>query len=179
MGGSKPGRWSLSNLAAGLSLGGDRGPGRPVAGLPTNSLSGYQNRQGTVSSWDLLGRGDRAMKVIRYMREMLLSLRPVPKERNGWPGSLRRLEGLVVVLKAPQDPGESALKVLFSLSWPRRRRRKGKGRRGQETRGSLGQSRGMPTEAAADFSQFGESWEDDRFPVGRTGWEPGIFVYES
>ncbi len=85
----------------------------------------------------------------------------------------------MVNLKAPQDPGESALKVLCLLPWPRQRWRKGKERRGQETRESMGQSLGMPTEAVADFSQFGESWEDNQFPMGRTSWEPGIFVYES
>ena len=67
--GSKLTGQSLADLAAGLLLGGDCGPGRPVAGLPRNLLSGYWNWRGAVSSGDLFSAWDRAAKVFRYMRE--------------------------------------------------------------------------------------------------------------
>lgn len=44
--------------------------------------------------------------MIRYTREKLLSLRPVPKGGEGLPDVLRALEGSVCVSDAAQDPGE-------------------------------------------------------------------------
>lgn len=80
-----------------------------MTGLPRSSSSGYRDGRGSTSlggsGGDPFG-GDGAAKVIRYTREKLLSLRPVPKESDGLPGGLRHLEGSVVVSKAPQDPGE-------------------------------------------------------------------------
>ncbi len=66
---NKPTRQRLADLAVGLSSWGDRGPGGPITGLPRNSLLGYWNWRGAVSSGNPFGEGDRAAKVFRYMRE--------------------------------------------------------------------------------------------------------------
>ena len=107
---------SLADLAAGLSP----ASSGPSSGLSRSSSTGYRSsgdhdRGGGGSGiGDGVSRGggsggDGGAKVIRYTREKLLSLRPVPKEDEGPPAILKHLEGSVVISKAPQDPGELAI----------------------------------------------------------------------
>ena len=119
--GGKPGGRSLADLAAAAGLGsggGERGgEGRPTSssGLSRSSSTGYhgssgghtqRGRGGSGDHGDGFGSNSSGGNVIRYTREKLLSLRPVPKGGEGLPDVLRALEGSVCVSDAAQDPGE-------------------------------------------------------------------------
>lgn len=128
--GPRPGGRSLADLAAGLSSTGgdrdrdhrgDRNESRPGS-MHRSSSTGYHHprggeRGGTSSDIQRSRSGsgggvsleedvDVGVKVIRYTREKLLSLRPRPRGADeGLPDVLKHLEGNVIISSEPQDPG--------------------------------------------------------------------------
>lgn len=95
-GGIKPGGRSLADLAA-------RTPG------VTRSVSGSQREEGGGGRFSGLGGSgeETSVKVIRFTREKLLSMRVAPNpDAESPPARLKHLEGTPIISSELQDPGK-------------------------------------------------------------------------
>jgi len=105
--GTRPSGRSLADLAA-------RVP--EPAGPPVRRSSAFDpNRPGGSGRSRSVSEGSNGVdnfkpdpKVIRYTREKLLSIRPVPKDKE-YPDTLKEHNGSPVLTDDPQDPGTKAL----------------------------------------------------------------------
>jgi hypothetical protein len=91
--GSKPIGRSLADLAA-------RSTG------PVRTTSSSEGGSGHFSGVGDSSKESSTVKVIRFTRERLLSMRPPPKpDAVSPPPLLKHLEGIPIITKEPQDPG--------------------------------------------------------------------------
>ncbi len=102
--GNKPPGRSLADLAARVPEPPGGTVGRRSFDVRSTSGQGRFTNVRSTSEGPTVDNLKPDPKVIRYTREKLLSMRPVPHEEE-LPDLLQEVEGLAILSKTPQDPG--------------------------------------------------------------------------